>query len=638
MAEQSQYGASTPDDLYQTLHVSRNATAEEMKKSFRKLSQLYHPDKHQDEAAKITATDQFTKVKEAYEILSSEKLKKLYNEFGLDAARAASTQDMEMVPYSDLAERFRNEANSGGGPGGGNSPRDAYFTVINSFEPHVDATGLVVAIQEGSSLSNTDGAVFSQVGLSTMATAYVSQSNTVGARYAVKAENSRYGLQRGGVGELALSFRRQLDMYMHAEATVYVPLDETDHINYGFKAFRSLSQDTNASFEASFDPVRRDLTTALSSSRSFDERCTASTSWAFGSSPGYSFTWRRNAYDEYVTEHRPSSKAGDEFGNGNDERPTRIKQLFGRMKNFIEPMGWRWTARLNVMDASLAFVIRRPIGLLAPLFEKCEPTGPGGASVKLRAQFSAMGWEVEVGGGEKYVMADTGWGVSIALGTVGVVWRFKVTRSGHRFSIPVVLVSSTGDAKVATVAAISTSLFFAALNYGIVEPWQRRKEAEEREEAKTRRMDILEQGKKEAEAAVMLMQQAVEQSRTREEEVEIDGVKGCGLVIDRAIYGILRGVAGMNHSGESVKGKEICFEMVDVGDCVQMLVENSSIQIVSGTKSTLMGFWDASAYGDKEDLVLRIWYRFKGDFHECVIRDDEVLELPLSSHRVETWT
>lgn len=633
--------AGDHEDLYLTLNVSRDASPEELKKSFRRLSQRYHPDKHQEEAAKETATEQFTKVKEAYEILSDDKLRRLYNEFGLDAARAAATQDMEMVPYSDLAERFRNDANAGAGMGGVNSPRDAYFTVMNAIEPQVDATGLVVALQDGDTLSSSAGAVFSQVGLSTMATAYVSQNNTVGARYGLKTESSRFGgRRRSGIGELAVSFRRQIDMYMHAEGTAYIPLDEGRTVNYGFKVFRSLSPDMNASFEATYDPERGDVTTALTSARSFDERCTASTSWAFGASPGYSFTWRRNAYDEYVSERKHAmSKEADEFGAGEDpeqRQPNRLEWVLTKVENFIEPMGWRWTARLNVMDASLGFVIRRPVGRAAPLFDKCEATGPGGASVKVRGQVGAMGWELEVGGGEKYIIADTAWGVSVAFGTVGVVWRFKVSRSGHRFTLPVVLVSSTGDAKVATAAALSTSLIVAAAQLFVVGPWRMRRETEEREEAKARRADVLAQGKNEAEAALALMRQAIERCREREESVEIDGVTGCGLLIERAVYGVSGCVKKMKYS-DQLEGKELELEMADVTDSVQMLVEDSTVQIVSGTKSTLMGFWDPSAFGDKDDMLVRIWYRFKGELHECCIRDHEPIELPLSSHRVGFW-
>lgn len=55
------------DDYYETLELKRNANAEEIKKSYRRLSLLYHPDKNFGD---IEATNKFVKINEAYEILS----------------------------------------------------------------------------------------------------------------------------------------------------------------------------------------------------------------------------------------------------------------------------------------------------------------------------------------------------------------------------------------------------------------------------------------------------------------------------------------------------------------------------------------------------------------------------------------
>lgn len=635
--------APAEEDLYLRLKLTKDATPADLKRSFRKLSQLYHPDKHIDDDAKATATDQFTRVKEAYEILSDTKLRRVYDEFGLDAARLAGTQEMEMVPYSDLAERFRNDANNTGPSAGVNTPRDAYFTVINAFEPRIDATGLVVALEEGESLAQNGLAICSQVAMSFMATAYVTQRHTLAARYSLRGEGTLNGSRRSaGVGEIALSARTQLDSYTHAEATAYVPLDESRATHYGLKLFRSLSEDMTGSVEATIDPLRGAVTTALTYTRSFDERCTASTFWAYGATSGYAFTWKRNAYDEYISEAKPRErKDGDEFGADREsfrQSTSRLDWIVERLKCLIEPMGWRWTARLNVMDISVGFVLRRPIGENAPFWRRCDPRGPGGASVKVRGNFGMMGWEVEVGGGWKYVLADTAWGTSVSFGSAGVTWRLKITRAGHRFTLPVVLVSSTCDARVATLAAISTSLVLSAAQILVIEPWGRSKRQQEREEAKLRRADLLAQLKSEAEAAAALMTQAVERCRQREREVEIDGESGRGLLIERAIYGVNQTVRQLKLSDANVVGREIALEATDVTESVQLLVENSAVQVVSGTKSTLTGFWDPSAFGDKEELVLRIWYRFKGEIHDCVIRDDEPIELPLSSHRVGFWS
>lgn len=634
-------------DLYSILRVTREAEHTDLRSSFRNLSQQYHPDKHLGEDEKASATDQFTKVKEAYEILSNQKYRRIYNEFGLRAARAASNPGMELVPYNDLVERFRSEFIGPNAGSGANAPRDAYFTVNNIIEPRVDATGLAVALEDGDILNTPNLAVFTRVDISTVATSYITQNDTIIARYSAACQASRYkGKSPSNIGEVSVSLRRQLDPYMQAEVTAHVPLEDGEVTTYGFKAYRSLSQNMTGVFDVSYDPERKNLTSALTYTRSFDTRCTASASWAFGSNPGYAFSWRRHAFDEYISEpNNDKDFETDLFGTDESETNSpprnsisqRIATVIRKLQLLVEPMGLRWTGRYSVLDASLVMLVRRPIGENAPLFEKCEATGPGGPYVKARTSLGMVGWEVELGGGRRYCLADTAWGTSVAFGTLGVIWRLKVSRGGHQFSLPVVLHSSYADPKTATIAAVTTSVLISLTQLLIISPWQERKKHTEREEAKLRRADELEQGRAEAEAAMKMTKHAVERSRRDESQVEIDNVKGCGLLIDKAMFGSAAVVTKMKFIDESVYGREIELEAACVTDALQALVEKSTVQVVSATKSTLPGFWDPSAYGEKDELVLKVWYLFKAQKHECIIRDSEPLELPLSSHRVKEW-
>ena len=68
-------------DYYAVLGVPRNATDEEIKKAFRKLARLYHPDVAKD---KKTADQKFKEINEANAVLSDPVKRKKYDELGAD--------------------------------------------------------------------------------------------------------------------------------------------------------------------------------------------------------------------------------------------------------------------------------------------------------------------------------------------------------------------------------------------------------------------------------------------------------------------------------------------------------------------------------------------------------------------------
>lgn len=64
--------------LYATLGVSQNATSDEIKKAYRKLARQYHPDINKAKDAE----EKFKEINAAYEILSDEKKRAQYDQFG----------------------------------------------------------------------------------------------------------------------------------------------------------------------------------------------------------------------------------------------------------------------------------------------------------------------------------------------------------------------------------------------------------------------------------------------------------------------------------------------------------------------------------------------------------------------------
>src|SRR5919201_2015692 len=74
---------------YDTLGVKKNASADEIKKAYRKLASQYHPDKNPGDAA---AEEKFKEVQNAYDVLSDADKRKQYDTFGADGRGARGAQ------------------------------------------------------------------------------------------------------------------------------------------------------------------------------------------------------------------------------------------------------------------------------------------------------------------------------------------------------------------------------------------------------------------------------------------------------------------------------------------------------------------------------------------------------------------
>jgi len=103
--------------LYETLGVSESASADEIKKAYRKLARKYHPDVNKDEAA----IDKFKEINAAYEVLSDAKKKDEYDMYGDQVFGGQNFHDFAQNRGGnvDLDELLKNIFGGGGGFGGG---------------------------------------------------------------------------------------------------------------------------------------------------------------------------------------------------------------------------------------------------------------------------------------------------------------------------------------------------------------------------------------------------------------------------------------------------------------------------------------------------------------------------------------
>src|ERR671914_1724274 len=66
------------EDFYKTLGVSRNATADDIQKAYRKLARKYHPDINSEKTAK----KKFQQIQQAYDVLNDPQKREMYDRYG----------------------------------------------------------------------------------------------------------------------------------------------------------------------------------------------------------------------------------------------------------------------------------------------------------------------------------------------------------------------------------------------------------------------------------------------------------------------------------------------------------------------------------------------------------------------------
>jgi molecular chaperone DnaJ len=96
-----------PESLYETLGVKKDASADEIKKAYRKLARRYHPDANPGDKA---AEERFKQIQTAYDVLSDPEKRKAYDRYGSTNGRVAPGGGVNVefgdFDFGDLGDIF----------------------------------------------------------------------------------------------------------------------------------------------------------------------------------------------------------------------------------------------------------------------------------------------------------------------------------------------------------------------------------------------------------------------------------------------------------------------------------------------------------------------------------------------------
>ncbi|MFN2183016.1 MAG: molecular chaperone DnaJ [Anaerolineae bacterium] len=127
---------SAKRDYYEVLGVNRQATQEEIKRSFRRLARQYHPDVNKDSEAEA----KFKEINEAYEVLCDTEKRASYDRFGHAASQGAGFGgfgDFSGFGVEDIFETFFGGMRTGPSRSGPTRGADLRYDLTIEFEEAV---------------------------------------------------------------------------------------------------------------------------------------------------------------------------------------------------------------------------------------------------------------------------------------------------------------------------------------------------------------------------------------------------------------------------------------------------------------------------------------------------------------------
>lgn len=529
------------ENYYSLLNVDKDASTDDISNAYRRLSKIYHPDKHSDPVQKKNAEILFNKTKAAYEVLSDPHKRAIYDTLGLKGLetegwqivqRTKTPQEIREEYEQLLKEREERRLQQRTNPKGVFSVGVNATDIFDSYDldngvPHIEISSMNISqsVEVPLSLSNTltlNGNLTSQNGV--------------------------------GSGTIGCSVRKVVSAKTWAEGA----FSAGNGLVFTLKGFRTISKTQFGSMQGTFHITPLGIAPGVQVvlGQQLDKHTAGYLTWKGGSVPSMTSTvvW--------------------DSSNGHFAGSLQL----GLKNSFI----------------SLSYVHK---------FEDSKLKG----SLKLGTFGAAAEY-----GCEKKISQHSVLGASVSVGVPsGVMLKIKLNRANQTYMLPIMFSEEIIPSAVFYGTMLPIVGWFVLKVY-VIDPYHKRQKERETERAQELYATKLAEKKKEATAAVSLMQETYNRIKLQEESKN-------GLVIIKAMYGVL---SEINETDTESNNDS---KVIDVTIPLQCLVKNSRLTLPAVSKCDLPGFYDPCL---GEDKCLLVNYSFRNVVHSVTINDKELLKIP----------
>ncbi|KAI8358030.1 hypothetical protein B0O80DRAFT_383103 [Mortierella sp. GBAus27b] len=509
-------------DYYAVLNLSKTASDEEIKDSYKRLSRIFHPDKHSDPTLKAAAETKFHVINKAFEVLSNPQLRAAYDEYGEEGLNTRWNSGHRVRNPQELREEYVRQARE---------KREMELENLihpkNEVTVNVNATSLFRNEQELSPFLGTAYATRSSGGfLRALRKLEVLQvhakssfENQIGSRTRLIVAGQMTSRTSMGAGNVVGTIRHTFSEKFNVEvgSSLLGPRVPVFKTTYSIDPMTFVTGTAHVRNFQGPPPIVM----------TFGRRVTKT---ATGYMTVRTGEWAIGSWGPIFERRREFSSMALGVTSQNEDRAYQFEVQTGIMQSHVS-VDHTWTID-NTTKVRVGGSLSTAAGINASI------------------------------GGDRKVTQNTKVGMAVEVGlSGGVVFTLKVKRFGQSLTVPIIL-SGQFNPRIAFLATIAPLCAVTALDVAYVKPKRRRERAERIKELRTVHADFIATQKKEADEAIELMRGLTTEKTQQEQEKD-------GLVIVEAWYG--------NLNAEPELGL-----VADVTVAVRALVNNSQLIMPAG--------------------------------------------------------